>query len=205
MQVRSLIVQPVAVNVVDDLAAFGSSNLTVFPLPTPDGARALSLCAKRRAVGAIRFFNFWGCCRRREFHHPAVLHGDIPAPKLAAGRHRPFLFIVSVQRIAVVAAHLVVAHAKLLCGYRPIAMKAPTPNDLSSPSVLGGAVFTNPLVMHEAVAVRGMFSTATTNRARFHGGYPSTLYKALGNSMAVPVMAWIGRQIDRAIKFVEAA
>jgi DNA (cytosine-5)-methyltransferase 1 len=28
----------------------------------------------------------------------------------------------------------------------------------------------------------------------------SPRYKALGNSMSVPVMAWIGRRIDRAIR-----
>ena len=59
----------------------------------------------------------------------------------------------------------------------------------------------NPLVVHEAEAVRRVFSAAVFNSAKNHKYFPVVCtnynkYKSIGNSWAVPCARWIGERIE---------
>jgi hypothetical protein len=82
-------------------------------------------------------------------------------------------------------------------------------NFLAAPSVFGRPVLLNALVVHQAETVSCVLSTTAFNRTKNHIGHlqlnflDSIRYKALGNSWAVPVAAWIGERIE-AVEAVQA-
>ena len=88
-------------------------------------------------------------------------------------------------------------------------MVSRTLDNLPTPSMSWRDVPSASLVMHQAKAVCGVFSLAVRDTAlavKFWWGHwflsshevPQNIhrYKALGNSMAVPCMSWIGERIE---------
>jgi hypothetical protein len=198
MQVSRIVVARIAVDMVDDLAGLGSCDLPMLPFASgplgtvPQALRALG----QPGMSPVRLLGHNArrissrCHRRNRAHHP------IAAPQVRSVWHPGNLSLVGVERVAVAAEHLVVPVAQVAGNRGPVAMQAWAAHDLSAPSVLRRAMPLHSLVVHEAQAVCGMFSTASLNRASPHSRVfaHAPLY-SLGNSMAVNCMAWIGERI----------
>jgi site-specific DNA-cytosine methylase len=72
----------------------------------------------------------------------------------------------------------------------------------AAPTIVGGAVLLHSFVVHETKPAGGVFPGAAGNAANLHAANDNASplacpYKALGNSMAVPVMHWIGERIAK--------
>ena len=210
MQVRSLVVQWIPVNVVNNLAGLGFGNFAVLPLPavsTAPVSQAVRL--QQCCVGSIASFCRcafdWARLRHvsdRSDHPVAAAH------MFAAGEGVDFLH-VGIKRVAVTMPHLVVANAHFPSRNRSVAVFASPADCLASPCVIDGPVLFLPLVVHQAQSASGMPSSAAfyvADLIKFWGCHINSLpficfpklytrYKALGNSMAVPVMRFIGQRI----------
>lgn len=208
MQISSLIVSIVAVNVMDYVARLRVNDLAMFPLsaapffPVSQAERRkrlrvvpVTLFGRRaRGLGGRKF-----CDRADHF---------ITATNMSTVRHCLALALVRIQRVAMLSRHLIVTIAHIQRDGRARAMQASSPDNLPSPSVFRRAVALDALVVHQAKAVCGVLSSTTVNRAKRHKrsrswlsvyGIWQVFNQALGNSWAVPVVAWIAGRVDRAL------
>jgi hypothetical protein len=209
MQISSVIVQPVPVNVVDNFTTLRSGNPAMLPLAAAHTAATLALFVESGAVGLIRTFNrringWW-----RVNHLSSQTVGDVAAPQLSPRRHASTLVFVGIERITVTLPHLVMAHAHFSGSNGAFAVLASPSDNTAAPLVFRGAVLLDALEVHQAIALSGMFSAATIDRAlaiKFGWGHVNSIssrqvyIKAIGNGMAVPVIAWIGRRIQEVEK-----
>ncbi len=211
MQVSNAVIRGIPIDVMDDLSRLRPGDLPVLPLPAaPLRSVAQPHPPPRSRVTAVRLLDAWinrRFCRR---HVRRRADHAVPASKVFSGREAVALLLVGVERIAVTVPHLVVALAHLAgCRWTLAKLTGPTYYG-TSPSVFRRAMPLDALVMHEAVVVRCVLPFAPIDRAelvelrRGHSDSPVGVgdrsltiarYKALGNSMAVPVMAWIGERI----------
>lgn len=214
MQVRQSVVKFLAVDVVDYLSRLSAGDFPVLPL----SAGAFASIPKTQRLNSlvkmpVGFFDR----RSRDFGNVIFRNrGDhlISSPVVLSMRKAADLLVVRVKRVAMVAKHLVVPHAKVLGDCRSVAVFARQANRLTAPSVVEGAVLLQPLVVHEAETSSGVLPPAALNVAnpvfkRCH--YPSLLFsncyignnnregkgciKIIGNSWAVPKFEWLGRRI----------
>ena len=210
MKVRSFIVPIFSVNVVDDLSWLSADDFPVFPFAAA-ALRPVAKTERFKILGerAVGFFHACASDRNgnREFGN-GTDHFVITSDVRAVG-HILVLTLVGVEWIAMFLFHLIVAIAHIPRDGGALAMDARSANDLSTPSVFRRAVALDALVMHQAEAVRGVFSSATLNRAKRHehSRFWLNVYssweapnQALGNSWAVPVVAWITRRLTAALE-----
>jgi hypothetical protein len=196
MEVSGVVVEPVAIDVVNDFAAFRPGDTAVLPFTATRPIPALPLrCSHRSMVCARASCDRRGCCRRRRREVGAWDNRDVPALEAGADRHPAEFLLVSEQGVSVAVPHLVVPEAKVPGGHRASAVTTCSAHDLASPSVLGRAMLLDSLVVHQAPAVRRVSPPAPIDRTELHSVYSTALDKALGNSMAVPVVRWIGKRI----------
>lgn len=209
MQVKKVVVRRVKVNVMHDLARLCASELPMFPLTSiPLAAIAKPMRLDESRMRSVCLFDGWSdgwrCLSdlRNRRHHP------VSTPFVFTARKTLDLLRIDVERVSMPMPHLVVAGAHFPCGDRAITVLARAANYLSAPTILGRSVFLDPFVVHQAKTIRGVLSTATGNAAnlvenwRRHSN-PASLWlpkryhdKALGNSMAIPPMRWIGERIQ---------
>lgn len=203
MEIRGIVVGGIQVDVVNDFTLLRLCDFAVFPF-APRSLRAIpqSVVFNQSSVGPAALLNRWiyrwrGFCDR-------VRHGayhQVSAPFVRAAGQAVLLLFVRVKRIAVPVPHLIVPDTQFARRNGPVTVLAGAANDAAGPSVLRGTVPHLALVVHQAKPVGGVSSAASIDGAGAigslgcHAGSISR-YKALGNSMAVPVMAWIGRRID---------
>lgn len=205
MQISSLVVSGIKVDMVDDLARFGTRHLTMLPLPSSAlRSVAQSVCNKRLFVWAIRSFRLR--CRGLCNGHFCdwALH-QISSSVMMAGRKAMNLFLIGVERIVVSVPHLIMPHAHIArCDWAGAIQASPSHN-LATPSVLRRPVPLLAFVMHKTEAVCGVLSCASVYYAnpiefwRCHAvsfGSRLVQYKTYGNSMAEVI--WLGRRIDLA-------
>lgn len=207
MQVDQFIVERVEVNMMNDLPLRRAGNLPVLPF-APASLAAVTEAAgvKRLAMMSVALLRRRGGWRRAGQARDRRDHLVSPTHVRAVGHARDLL-PVGKECIAVTAKHLVVAHAQFLRGGGPIAMGAGAADNFAAPSVFSRTVPLDAFVVHQAHAMRGVLPSAPFNRAdavEFRRGhlivstnaFPRTIpYKALGNSMAVNCMRWLGTRI----------
>lgn len=206
MQVRSTIIQPVSVDVVNNLSWFCPSDFAVFPLSAAAFASVPQTkvsCLLPNTVPVALFYrgvggnSYWNVGYGTD--HPVSTALMLPAWK-------PVLFaLVAVKRIAVLVPHLIMSPAHLSGDDRALAMSAGAPDDLPSPTVVGRAVPLHPLIVHQAKAVGRVFPVASGNVASLHAcndnaSHSACRNKAIGNS----VMAFIGRRIQQVENLISA-
>lgn len=214
MQIALLIIPVITVNVVDDLPWLCAYDLSVFPLATPSWFWQASFCAYASTVLGlvimpVGFFCSCACGGTHGNHRVWGVFNFITFLQRAAGRQPAFLGLIRIQRVAVFPIHLVMAGTHFCGKHWPTTVRAWSPDDLAAPSVFGRSVSSNALVVHQAKPMCRMFPATVFNRTRFHNerGIIAALdklagnprYKALGNSWAVPVVAWIAARIDAAL------
>ena len=162
MQVLQLIIQRVPINVMDDLARLRSGHLAmlpVFPVSLLNAWSAKSLRVKGAAMQLVRFLGHGGC--RYGLNKTNNRTGDfVAAPHVLASRQAFHFFRVCIQRVAVPVPHLVMPHAQIASSNGSVAMQALAANIFSAPLVFGSPMLLNPLVVHEAKAVRRVFPAA---------------------------------------------
>lgn len=198
MKILRRIIGRVHVNVVDDLTLHGGGNLSVLPL-APGSLQAVTQSLPFRRVRPVRLLGPRVRRYSRRHGRNGTLH-QIPAALVETVTQAPFLARVGIERVAVTVPHLIVALAHTPRDRRTITMVAGTPDDLPAPPIFRRAVPGHALVVHQAIPVRSVLPPAFRDAAspvqfrRSHGGIPlqrrrgSISYKALGNSMAVPVL-----------------
>lgn len=200
MQVFWRVIQPVAINVVDDLTRFRVGDLSVFPLLSvvpfcPGGSDALRFsCLLMRPICLFRRFIAWFGGRQKG----CIANNFVSATHVFARRQAADLFLVGVERVTVELPHLVVPHAHFAGSDRSIAVGALPPNNFPAPFVFGCAVLLGAPVVHQAKVMCRMFSSAAINTAKslvFAGVVHSVKklvitscivrYKAMGNKRAI--------------------
>lgn len=188
MQILAHVVEPIAINMMDDLTRRRARNFAVLPsfAVSPRGTRAGAqpLRVKCLPIWAVRSFR-GGVCR----HGICNRSGDdlVSTPHVLARRQSCNFPRIGVQRIAVPVPHLVVTHAHLAGDDGPPAVCALPPNHLPAPAVIRRAMPLDALVVHQAEAVRRMFSAAAINVAETHNAAPCWVahcitYKQMGKS-----------------------
>jgi len=206
MQILGNVVQLVPVNVVDDLSRLRSSNLAMLPLLTVVpfcAGRPNSLSVKRLTVSAVCFF--CACSSRLGWSQFRIRGDFVTSPHVLSWRKTVNFFRVGVERITMSVPHLVVPHAQVARCDRAVAVEALSAHNLAAPAVLWASVSLHAFVVHQAQPVRCVLSTTTFDGANLHGNpylwiANCMYYKALGNSWAVPNVAWIGQRIDAAVR-----
>lgn len=206
MQVFALIVQRVAVNVMNDLPLCGSGYLAMLPI----SARPLAAVSEAQASlllshrVAIRFFHsgVGGDGMGNILGRPDHL---VTAPIVFTRRKPAYLRLVGVERVAVLSRHLVVAPAHFLGDHRALAVETSAANDLAAPSVVRRSMPLLALVMHQAKPVGGVFpftsgDVACSHAANDNSYQNSCPYKALGNSWACTNGAWILARLARLLE-----
>lgn len=212
MQVVGQVVCPVSINMVDYLSALGTSYFSMFPFASASiAAVPQSQSAVLRCRRTIRL----GCRRLRCNRHQAISgrrDHPVSAPSVLPWGKSLNLLGVGIQRVAVFAGHEVVTVAKVFGEHWSVAKGAGSANHFAAPSIVRRPVPLHSLVVHEAKVAGSVLPPASLYRAfsvfarcrhRQSFPFPKTLYsyKALGNSMAVNCMKWIGERIA----MVEAA
>lgn len=210
MQIKRIVVAGAQIDMVDDLARFGPGDFPVLPLAAASfTAVAEAVRFDESGVRPIRPFGGWIDDRCRFGNFSDRRHHSVSAPLMFAVRKTIDFLGVCVQGIAMTMPHLVMANAHFSRGNRAITVFASAANHLAAPAVLGRTVFLDSLVVHKAKAICSMFPTATINAANLVKNWrrhviPVSLWlpklyhdKALGNSMCVNVMAFIGRRIQQ--------
>lgn len=203
MKILSRVVHRRSVNVMHYLSALCADNFTVFPFTAITfGAIAQPFRGVCLRVRLGCFLNTWRCgwnCLQRNSRRRNHL---ISAPQVfPRWKATDFLF-VGEQRIVVSMPHLIMTDTHIPRSYGAVAIKASATNHPPGPSILRSAVLPHALVVHQTESTRSVFTTATLNRTLRHAySFVNTLehytrYKALGNSMAVPCMSWIGERIQ---------
>ena len=210
MQIRSLIVTIVAVDVMNDLSNLGIHDFAVFPFTAASlGPIAKPERLERVGVGSVGFFyaRAGGWDRDREFSNWTD-HFVISAKVRSVWKTLSLAFI-GIKWVAVFAVHLIMPKAHALGDGLALAMQAWSPDNLPAPSVFRRAVALHALIVHQTKAVCSVLSSATFNRAKRHkrshlllSGYGSweASNQALGNSWAVPCVAWIARRLTDALR-----
>jgi hypothetical protein len=208
VKIFSRIIKPVTVDMVNYFPGLGPGDFTMFPLS------AVSLTAITQAMRSrskrshilVRFFNS-GVRRLCARHVSDRGNHTITTAIVLARRKATDFQVVRMQWVAMSMPHLVMPHAHFTRGHRPIAVQAGSSNHLAAPTIIRRAMSFLALVMHEAKTMRSMLAVTSVNRAfsicRVSGHqYSSFLlplfylrYKALGNSMAIPPMRWLGQRI----------
>ena len=192
MQISTLIVQRVAVDMVNDLARLCIRHLPVFPLPAV-AFRAIAQ-ALRRMHCFMRFICPCDGGISRGWHDQSRCGWCdhlVPATLVFAGRQTVNLLLIGVQGVAMLVPHLIVPHAKFARRDGSIAIQARSPDDLARPSVLRRPVPLDSLVVHQAETVRRVLSSTAANSAL----HLSIVSKAIGNSWAVNCPRWLGQRI----------
>lgn len=199
MKVAQVIVEPVAIDVVDNLARLRTSNFPMLPL-TP-----ASLAAVAKAVGCrlqplgepVRLLNTWP--RRLCLS----IGGDRRDHLIASPAVRPIvsaisLLLVGIKRIAVLPVHLVVPETHLLGYRRAVAITARPANLSTAPFVIRRSVPLHSLVVHKAKSVCRVFPTAAVDLACFH------IPRLIFSGKPVNVMDYLGQRIAQ-VEALEAA
>ena len=201
MKISRRIIQRVAINMMDNLPALCAGYLSVLPVsaialgsvPQSEIAlllsRTMPVSSLRRCVGRDSGRDF----TRRPDHFVA-------APVVFARGQAAHLGFIRIERVAVVPPHLVMPPAHFAGDCRSLAIRTGSANDLAAPSVVGRSMLLLPLIVHQAKTVGGVFPFTSGDVALSHAANDNSFLivcidKALGNSMAVPCMAWIGDRI----------
>lgn len=210
MEIRTLVVPIVPVNVVDYFASLGIHHFAVLPFTAASlGPISKPERLERFRVGSVGFFyaRAGGWDRDRELSNWTD-HFVISANVRSVWKTLSLAFI-GIKWVAVFAVHLIMPKAHALGDGLALAMQTRSPDNLPAPSVLRRAVALDALVVHQAKAVCRMLSSATVNRARRHkrSRFWLSVYgswkqsnQALGNSWAVPCVAWIARRLTEALR-----
>lgn len=208
MQVAQVVVERVAVNVVDYLPRLCAGDLPVLLLSTRSLAAVTEAVRRGSKLRAVPV----GLLNRGIRNHRlgVLLDGGnhfVASSHVCARLQALNLLGIGVERIAMSVPHLVVPHAHLSGHHRPVAVLTGSADLFPAPSVVRRAVLLGALVVHQAQAVCSVFATASLNRAdavQGRGSHRATSQitspnsitnKALGNSMAVNVMRVIGTRI----------
>ncbi|ANV24489.1 hypothetical protein [Agrobacterium pusense] len=216
MQVRQRVIQLVTVNVVDDLTGLRTGNFSMFPLTA---ASLGSVSQSKRLNPFVKMPVALLNGGTGNFGDMIICNGGnhlISSPVVLSMRKSANLLFVGVKRVAMVAKHLVVPHAKVLGDCRSVTMFTGQANRLTAPSVVESAMLLQPLIVHEAETSSGVLPTAAFNVAnsifnRRHkpsmlfpisyigknNGEDNSLIKIMGNSWAVPKFVWLGRRIQQ--------
>ncbi len=198
----------------DYLPLLCPGNFSVNPFPPPSPTATLSLRVKSHTVRPISLFKSWIGCWFWKLKCRALGVGNISTPQLGANRHITDLLLVGVQRISMAAHHLVVPHAHFFCGNRAFTKLASPSNNPAAPFIFGRAMSLYALVVHKAKSIGGVLASAFFNRASsvcFVCSHSHNItnreqkYYVLGNSMAVPCIAWIGRRIEAVVRRLEGS
>lgn len=209
MQVKKIVVSRIKVNVMYDLAGFSASKFSMLPLAAaPFAAIAETMRLDKGGVRPVCLFGGWINGWRRFGDFCDGRHHLVSTPFVFAARKALNLLGIYIKRVSMAMPHLIMASAHFSCGNGAITVFASAANYLSAPAIFRGSVLLNALIVHKAKTICGMLAAATINAARLilkRGSHciPISLSfpkfyhdKALGNSMAVPVMAHIGRRIQ---------
>lgn len=157
MKITRLIVDLVEIDMMNYLTLFSSSYSTMLPHRLSFTFRALPLRSHVVFVRDISLLNAGIGSRRWVIHlSPDRLH-DLSFVQPKTGGHRPNLFLIRKQRIAVQSVHQVVPHTHTLGGDRSLTIHTRTPNRTSSPTVVGRTIFLYSFVVHEAISVSRVF------------------------------------------------
>ena len=200
MKIVGVIVLLVAINVMDNLAPFGARNLAMFKNALPRPVSALSLCINCHSAYMVLSGCFGGSSFHREYQWTRAAHSYVSPAQMSARRHIANLSLIRVQRVAMLAPHLVVAHTHFFCSNRPVTMQAITPNHSTTPPILGRSMTPNAFIVHQAEPLGSVTPFAPINRTCSHGTnivMPGPRYKAMGNSWTTNVVRYLGEQIER--------
>jgi len=205
MKIRSVIVQRVSVDVMDDLASASLRHLPVFPFPP------IASCAITQPFRSVRNRVRSACPfngRRDGWRgtHRSRGWGDhlVAAPHMFARRQAGNFLLVGMQRVAVAMPHLVMPHAHLTRNDGAVAMKTRAADDPVTPAVFGASVLLRPFVVHQAEPVRCVLSPTAVNRTNSHRCLALNVanyyrpYKAIGK-----VVHRIGQRIAAVEKLTE--
>lgn len=208
MEIRGIVVGGIQVDVVNDFTLLRLCDFAVFPF-APRSLRAIpkAMVLNQRGMGPVAFLDdcicgWRGFCdrvRHRAYH-------QVAAPLVRAARQAVLLLFVRVKRVTVPMPHLIVPDAHLARRDRAVAVFTGAANDAAGPPIFGRTMPHLTLVVHQTKTVCSVPPATSVDGAKaivFLGCHAGSIsrYKALGNSMAVPVMAWIGKRIA----MVEAA
>ena len=201
MKVLPRIVEPIAVDVMHNLARLGPRDLAMLPLtagaartvPQPKVSLLLPLSV------TIRFLNRGiGGDSGRDVGDRA--DHAIAAPVVLSTRQPAHLLLVGIERIAMLAIHLVVPPAHLLRHRWPLAELARSPDDLPAPAIIWRPMLLLTLVVHQAKAVSGVLSLAALNAARsvlLRRCHVEAIPHALApNKLGGNFINWIGERIE---------
>lgn len=206
MQILHVIVQWVPINMMDNLSRLGICDLPVFPFSaTALGAVSQPMASRRYLSMPVCSLHGWACWIGLCNFADRANH-FVAAPHVLPIRDRANFLEISEKRVAVLPIHLVVPPTHLLGNRRPIAMDASATDDATSPSIVRRPMLLQALVVHQAKIVSRVLSLTAFNRAnpvldrRRHKSLHTIShiierYKAIGNSMAVNCMRWIGQRI----------
>jgi hypothetical protein len=202
MEIRGIVVGGVQVDVVNDFTLPRLCNFAVFPF-APVSLRAIpkAVVLNHRGVGPVALLNGWICDWRgfRDRVHHRAYH-QVAVPLVRAARQAVLLLFIRVKRVTVPMPHLIVPDAHLACRDRTVTVFTGAANDAASPPIFRRSMPHLALVVHQAKSVCSVSSAASVDGARAIGSLGChkgsiSRYKALGSSMAVPCMAWIGERI----------
>lgn len=167
MQISTLIICGIKINVVNNFSRLSLSDLSMFPL-TARAFRSIS----QFVIGASEFFMQFISALRRFARRVCQLNyfGSrtnhlVASPQVCAARKSANLFSVSIKRIAMSIQHLIMAIAQLFCNRWAITVQARPANDSSAPSVVSRSMFLDALVVHKAQSVCRVLSSASFNLA----------------------------------------
>lgn len=204
MQVSSLVVERIKINVMDDLATLCSGNLAVFPFPA-GSLRSVSQAVIRPGQSFMKSVSAFNRCistgGERENLGNRTDHFVSPSHVRSVGGTTDLL-LVRVQRVSVSLEHLIVAIAKFLRHRRTFAMSACATDHSAAPTVISSSVTPHSFVVHEAKSVRCVCPPASVDRATAIGDMISHRHIVSGNrevNKAVPVVRWIGERIEKFI------
>lgn len=203
MQVLNRVVRRVAVDMVNDLALLGASNAAMLPF-APPAVTPQSLPLEMLCGVAVGLFDS-GVSRNRQPGLAGLSDHPVTPAHVKAVRQAIDLGLISEQRVAVLAIHLVVTPAHFFGDDRALAMLAGAADNLPAPAVIWGAMLFEALVVHQTKTVGGVFAVAAVYLTGSHTTENITCplfckHKALGNSWAVPCGAWILDRLSTRLK-----
>lgn len=166
MKVALGIVQPITVNVVDDLTGLGSRDLTMLPLSAASPASIAQLQIALLLLNAmpVRSFNA-GICGDRRWYFSCRSDHLVASSVMLARREAINLLLICEKSITMPTPHLVVAPAHLSGDHRPLTILTGATDNFSSPAIIWRTVLLHALVVHQTIAVSGVFSAASINAA----------------------------------------
>lgn len=212
MKIGNVVIAGIKIDVMDYFATFSIREFSVFPFP-PIAVRSIPKTLRLVKFG-MRSISLGDSGISGDMGLSAFCHraNHCVTPAFVCPIWQAVLFLlIRIQGISVAMPHLVMTSAHPASHNWALTVFTCTSDNFSSPPILWTSVLSDALIVHQAESVRYVLSSTLRNGAflvkfwRCHiVAYYSTV-KALGNSMAVPVLRYLGERILAVEKIMSSA